>query len=266
VNRIASGAVLLALAVGAVFWAPPLVFAAVGAALVLLGSFELSAIAQESGVTMAEWPAAGAAVATFVAFVNINAQNSGGVPPEFVLLMALVAVAAVALSRWDGGPLALASTAAMLFPSLYLALPIGALVVIRELRGPQALFVLMATVMVSDTAQYYVGRLAGRRPLAPAVSPKKTVEGAIGGFVLGAATMAAAGAWWLPHTTLAPRIVLGLLVVAVGIVGDLFESMLKRSAKMKDSSHLIPGHGGILDRIDALLFAAPIYYVALRYL
>ncbi len=264
--RAASGAVLVALAVGAVFFATPLVFAGVGAALVLLASFELVAIASASGAAVAEWPAVGGAIATFAAFVNVNARNSGGVPPEVVLLAAVVVVGAVALSQWHGGPHATASAASMLFPSLYLALPVGALVAVREVRGPEALFLLMATVMVSDTAQYYVGRLAGRRPLAPAVSPKKTIEGAAGGVIAGTLTMAALGAWWLPRVPLGERIGLGLAVVGVGIVGDLFESMLKRSASLKDSSHLIPGHGGVLDRIDALLFAAPVYYVALRYL
>ena len=119
--------------------------------------------------------------------------------------------------------------------------------------------------MISDTAQYYTGRAFGRRLLAPAISPKKTVEGAIGGFTFGAAIMTVAGAWWLPAIPIALRALLGIVVVALGITGDLFESMLKRSAGVKDSSGLIPGHGGVLDRIDALLFAAPIYYLVLKY-
>jgi phosphatidate cytidylyltransferase len=121
------------------------------------------------------------------------------------------------------------------------------------------------TVMVSDTAQYYSGRLFGRRPLAAAISPRKTIEGAVGGFVFGAIILTVAGAWWLPGIPPAFRALLGVAIVALGIAGDLFESMLKRSAGVKDSSALIPGHGGVLDRIDALLFAAPIYYVVLKY-
>ncbi len=123
----------------------------------------------------------------------------------------------------------------------------------------------MLTVIVSDSMQYYSGRLFGRTPLAPLVSPKKTVEGAIGGFIFGTALFAWLGAWWLPAIPVAFRIMLGVTIVALGIAGDLFESMLKRSANVKDSSTLIPGHGGILDRIDALLFAAPVYYIVLKY-
>jgi phosphatidate cytidylyltransferase len=139
------------------------------------------------------------------------------------------------------------------------------MVVIRALHGREALFLLMLTVMVSDTAQYYSGRAFGTRPLAPAISPKKTIEGAIGGFVIGTAFFVAVGSWWLAAVPLPLRIALGLMLVALGIAGDLFESMLKRSAGVKDSSALIPGHGGVLDRIDALLFAAPVYYIVLKY-
>ena len=83
--------------------------------------------------------------------------------------------------------------------------------------------------------------------------------------MFGTLLLAAVGNWWLPAVPLPIRAALGAAVVALGIAGDLFESMLKRSAGVKDSSALIPGHGGVLDRIDALLFAAPVYYVVLKY-
>ena len=131
--------------------------------------------------------------------------------------------------------------------------------------GREAALLLILTVAVSDTFQYYSGRMFGRNLLAPVVSPKKTVEGAMGGFVGAALSLAVVGHWWLPQMSLPARIVLGLAVAAVGIVGDLFESMLKRSVGMKDASAVIPGHGGVLDRIDALIFAAPVFYVFVRY-
>jgi phosphatidate cytidylyltransferase len=136
---------------------------------------------------------------------------------------------------------------------------------IRALTGPRGLFLLMLTVIVSDSMQYYSGRLFGRTPLAPRVSPKKTIEGAAGGFVFGTALFVALGALWVPAMPLPLRVAVGVTLVALGIAGDLFESMLKRSANVKDSSALIPGHGGVLDRIDALLFAAPVYYIVLKY-
>ena len=167
---------------------------------------------------------------------------------------------------WRGERDALGRVSATLFPALYVGLPIGRSSRIRTLEpGRAALFLLMLTVMVSDTSQYYTGRAFGRRPLAPAISPKKTVEGAIGGVVFGAAALRGRRRWWLPGLRLPFRAMLGLAIVVLGIAGDLFESMLKRSAGVKDSSSLIPGHGGVLDRIDALLFAAPVYYIVLRY-
>jgi phosphatidate cytidylyltransferase len=171
----------------------------------------------------------------------------------------------VTIADWRGGSGALASASAVLFPTLYLGLPIGAMVVVREAWGREALLLLMLVVVASDTGQYYTGRAFGRRLLARAVSPKKTIEGAAGGFVFGGLVLVAVGAWWLPTLSWAMRAALGVALVGVGIVGDLFESMLKRSAGVKDSSGLIPGHGGILDRIDALLFAAPFYYLVLKY-
>jgi phosphatidate cytidylyltransferase len=187
------------------------------------------------------------------------------IPLDLVLMSAFVAVGALSLGSWRGGSDAVAMVSAALLPSLYLGLPIGAMVATREGAGPPALFLLMLTVIVSDSAQYFTGRAFGRRKLAEAISPKKTVEGACGGLVFGTALMAVAGAWWLPSVPVAMRVLLGVAVVALGIAGDLFESMLKRSAGVKDSSALIPGHGGILDRIDALLFAAPVYYIVLTH-
>ena len=83
--------------------------------------------------------------------------------------------------------------------------------------------------------------------------------------MFGAIVLAVVGQWWLPTVPVVLRLLLGATIVGLGIAGDLFESMLKRSAGVKDSSSLIPGHGGVLDRIDALLFAAPVYYVVLKY-
>ena len=85
-------------------------------------------------------------------------------------------------------------------------------------------------------------------------------------MLIATAMFVVVGAWWAPSMSVAARVVLGLALVALGIAGDLFESFLKRRAGVKDSSHLIPGHGGVLDRIDALLFAAPAYYAALKLL
>jgi phosphatidate cytidylyltransferase len=147
-----------------------------------------------------------------------------------------------------------------LIAPVYIGAPLGMLVALHTLAGWKGTLVLIGTIVVSDSAQYYSGRAFGRRPLAPAISPKKTVEGAIGGVIFGTAFMVVALMVVFPATPIVVRVLLGMIVVFLGIFGDLFESRLKRLADMKDSSTLIPGHGGVLDRIDALLFAIPVFY------
>ena len=262
-TRVLSGAALVVIAVAVVWFAPPLLFLVVSLALAALAFVEYVSLARAVGIDLPAWPAGVGVAATAGALSST--VTGGAAALEAVLMSAVVAIAALVLPRWRGGRDALSLSAASLLPILYLGLPIGALVAVRETRGPEGLFLLMLTVMVSDTAQYYTGRLLGRTPLAPAISPKKTIEGAVGGFVFGMLLMGVAGRWWLPGLAWPLRALLGAVVVALGIAGDLFESMLKRSAGVKDSSALIPGHGGVLDRIDALLFAAPIYYVVLKY-
>jgi phosphatidate cytidylyltransferase len=270
VTRVLSGAVLIAIAVAVVWFAHPLLFLAVAELLLVLAFVEYARLAAACGLTI---PAGPACVATILASLATGSTDVIGehlVDPGAglgaVLMSAFVVLVAMTLPAWKGDRDALGRAAAAVFPMLYLGLPIGAMISLRALPGREALFLLMLTVMASDTAQYYSGRAFGRRLLAPAISPKKTVEGAIGGFVIGAALFASVGAWWLPSMPALLRIGLGLTIVALGIAGDLFESMLKRSAAVKDSSQMIPGHGGVLDRIDALLFAAPVYYIVLRYL
>ena len=268
-TRVLSGAVLIAIAVAVVWFAPAPVFFLVAELLLVLAFVEYARLASACELPI---PMAPAGVATLLASVGVSSTHWLGdqlVTTAFVLdavlMSAFLVLAALTLTTWRGGKDALGRAAASVFPMLYLGLPIGAIVSLRATRGSPAVFLLMLTVMVSDTAQYYTGRAFGRRLLAPAISPKKTIEGAIGGFVCGGVLLAVAGAWWLPDLPLALRAALGLTMVALGIAGDLFESMLKRSAGVKDSSALIPGHGGVLDRIDALLFAAPVYYVVLKY-
>ena len=259
-TRVLSGATLIALAVAVVWLAPDSVFQLVAALLATLCVRELVVLAGASDLQVSMFPVL---IATLLTAGAVGMASGYGL--DVALMAALVAIGLGALGSWRGGANALATVSAALFPALYIGLPIGALVAVRTFAGPRVLFLLMLTVMVSDTAQYYTGRAFGARPLAPAISPKKTIEGAIGGFVFGTAVFVGAGAWWVPGMPVLFRAGLGLAVVALGIAGDLFESMLKRSAGVKDSSALIPGHGGVLDRIDALLFAAPVYYIVLRY-
>jgi phosphatidate cytidylyltransferase len=267
-TRLVSGAVLIALAISVVWFAPPIVFLAAAELLLMLGCAEYVTLARASGVEVPVVPTVTAAAVTCLGVTStywIGGMPRSAASLDIVLITVFISLSAVTMSRWRGESNALARAAAAVFPSVYLGIPIGAMASVQALHGREKLFLMMLTVIVSDTAQYYTGRLLGRTPLAPAISPKKTVEGAAGGFACGAAIMVVVGAWWMPTAAVTFRALLGASIVALGIAGDLFESMLKRSAGVKDSSSLIPGHGGILDRIDALLFAAPVYYVVLKY-
>ena len=256
--RILTALVLVPAVVGAIWFFTPWQLLLFAEAVLILAFREYAALASRLDTPIAR-TAAGTAAVTVCAAVGWPV-----VPLDVTLMAATIAMAAVALTAGPPSPAILHRLAAGLFPALYLGLPIGALVATRSLAGREAVLLLILTVATSDTAQFYAGSLVGRTPLAPAISPKKTIEGAIGGFIAGPLFVAVVGAWWLPDVPVPGRAAIGVVVVALGILGDLFESMLKRSAGVKDSSGLFPGHGGVLDRIDALLFAAPAFYVFVR--
>lgn len=129
-----------------------------------------------------------------------------------------------------------------------------------QTQGPRLLWFMLAMIVVADTAAYFVGRHWGRRPLAPGLSPGKTLEGFYGGMGM-AMLVALLGAWVLEISALQWPFFLLLCFATVGfsVIGDLFESLLKRAAGTKDSGVLLPGHGGVLDRIDSVLGAAPVF-------
>jgi phosphatidate cytidylyltransferase len=132
-------------------------------------------------------------------------------------------------------------------------------------KGEEWVLLAVFGTFATDTAAYFVGRAVGRTKLAPAISPGKTVEGSLGGIAGGAAAVIALN--WLLDTDAGWDIVpLALLLPVVAELGDLAESMIKRGAGVKDTSHALPGHGGILDRLDSLLFTVPLVYYYLTWL
>lgn len=140
----------------------------------------------------------------------------------------------------------------------YVPLLLGHLMLLRGLpNGVQWIFLLLVIVMAGDSGAYYVGCSFGRRKLYPAVSPNKSVEGALGGLAGSLAGAFIARATFFPELAVADAVITALLLGVLGQLGDLFESLLKRSFGVKDSGVIVPGHGGILDRLDSILFAAP---------
>jgi len=130
---------------------------------------------------------------------------------------------------------------------------------IREI-GPEWVIFLYASVWSSDTFAYYIGKGIGKRKLYREVSPHKTVAGAAGSLIGGILSVFILKAILLPLLTVSAALIIGVMIGIISIIGDLIESMFKRDAGVKDSSTLIPGHGGILDKIDGALFAGPVLY------
>lgn len=253
-TRVISGAVLAAAALGAILYLPITALRVVTCVIAALAAHEYVRVAGAGG-GISQW-------LIVVATVALCWLTSGGLPVGALTLL-LVAVAWVGVEVLFIGRTMHQAGVGVMGPA-YIGVPLGLLAAIQADDGWRATVLLLATVVVSDTGQYYSGRTFGRRPLAPAISPKKTVEGAIGGVVLGTLFMAVAGTYVWPGANRLWLAALGAVIVALGICGDLFESRLKRTAGMKDSSSLIPGHGGVLDRIDALLFAIPAFYLYLQ--
>ncbi len=187
---------------------------------------------------------------------------------EYALAFAVLALPLAALWRGGRWKTALGDVGVTFFIACFIGVPFGYLLGLRMLGplagggeiGSDLVFLLFCIVWASDMFALYIGSTIGRRPLAPSVSPRKTVEGAVGG-ILGALIAAfVARAWFMHRLTVVDCIALGIVLGIVGILGDLVESMLKRGADVKDSAALVPGHGGVLDRVDSLLYAAPVLY------
>lgn len=149
---------------------------------------------------------------------------------------------------------------------LYIPLAFAYAVLIRQATsGPIWIFFIACVIFAGDTGAYYAGTYLGKHKLCPSVSPGKTIEGALGGFA------ANIGVGWvyqflfLPELSTVGCLVFCLAIGGAGQIGDLFESVLKRAAGVKDSGDLLPGHGGVLDRIDAVLFALPVAYFLMTF-
>lgn len=257
-TRLISGVVLAAAALGVIWFLNSIALLAVALAVAALAFHEYEPIVNAIGAKVPYWTTL---LVTLLTCAMIPFQ---WVDITSILSAALLLIALNVLVSDRAGPPVLADTAAAALAPVYIGIPLGCLVGIHAIAGREAVLLLIATVAVSDSAQYYTGRTLGRTPLAPLRSPKKTREGALGGFLIAPIFLAAAGSYFLPQFAWWWHAAVGIGIVAAGIIGDLFESMLKRAADMKDSGSIIPGHGGVLDRIDALLFAAPVFYFYLR--
>lgn len=252
--RVASAAVLLPLVGALVWWRDSRGMAA----LTLLAA--IGAQSEHARLTVRSLPVR--RVALFFGALTFAAIY---VRPELAhaaIMISTVAIGAASLAAARDPAVAVASFGGALLGLVHVpVLLVGLPLLHRDFPfGRQWVIVAVAVTFVSDTAAYFVGKPLGRHKLAPLVSPGKSIEGGVGGLLGALGFMLLAQATFFPSLTPLDVAVGGVAGGVVGPIGDLVESLLKRAAGAKDSGNLIPGHGGLLDRIDALLFVSAVFY------
>ena len=264
-RELAAG-IAIPVVLGVLFFAPPAAFQILVAAVSLAALYEFLRLAEKTGHRVSRTVGLGGGAAVFLAWAAFWGQGGPadrrGLTAAVVLSLGVAALAAVApLFSSVEPPQALASAGSTLYAVFGIALPATAMCALRAF-SPRAVLFLFLVVWGCDSFAYYAGRMFGRRKLAPVVSPKKTWEGSIGGLIGATLIGAALGAWKvMPELGPARGALAGALASTAGQIGDLVESLWKRGAGVKDSGVFLPGHGGFYDRIDSLLYAAPVLAV-----
>jgi phosphatidate cytidylyltransferase len=242
-----------------------LLFVALAAAAMGIALFEFYVLAKRRDLK----PDAGAGYLASIAIFTVYFFSEPGDVLGFVLIqiILLAFTAGVLISAtFRGAPFEkmLASAGATILGVLYVAFLGGHLVLLRMgFKQPLSTHLLaffFLVLMGSDVGAYYVGRAFGKHKLAPEISPGKTWEGVAGGLLAGLAMAALAHFWFFRELPLKWALPLASVMTVLGILGDLTESALKRGSGAKDAANILPGHGGLLDRLDSLLFNAPVIY------
>jgi phosphatidate cytidylyltransferase len=262
-SRIITAAILLPLLIASILiaWLAPL-FVALALSAMLLGLYEFWLLARRREMKPDVVVGFAAAAALFIVFYFDE-------PPLLLLILPAFTIIALSAEMLRGAPFdkMMASAGATVLGVMYVALLGGHLVALRTSADPylqphvaDLLSFFFLVIMGSDTGAYYTGRAFGRHKLAPNISPGKTWEGAIGGMAASLLLAALAHFWFFPQLSLKVGLPLAALMNVLGVIGDLTESALKRGAGAKDAAQILPGHGGLLDRLDSLLFNAPVIY------
>ncbi len=272
-KRIATAAVLIVVVFGLIFWGNQLALIIVSAAVALLAAYEYIALTRLGDEAVPAWWLLPAVAVLFL--VTYLRPLEAALPVLSALGLSLLTILAFREARSGHLERVLPITAAGFFGLIYVAYPLTLLpLMIARENGPTLLVFLMLVVWTGDIAALYIGRAFGKRKLATALSPNKTQEGALAsltGSVIIAAILAAVCQAVGRHGStvlhisqpLWQTLLLAAIVNIAAQVGDLLESALKRGVGVKDSGSMLPGHGGILDRIDALLVAAPVLWYLL---
>ncbi len=257
-KRVISGLLFLPVFYLVVWKLPPIYFAVLVALAALTGQFEFYRMVKNRGIR----PLVVLGMLLGGLIVILLPGMNGIVFITFSLFLVLIG-RLFALRPVEG---AIEDISATFLGIFYVALLFGFQIAIRTPptpNGKQWIVFLYFVIWATDIGAYSIGIPFGKHKLFPKISPKKSVEGLIGGFVAAVAMALLCRVWFMPPMEIGEAAGLGALLAGVGTIGDLVESMLKRSTGVKDSGTIIPGHGGMLDRMDSMLFAAPVlfYYI-----
>lgn len=238
-------------------WAPGPVYVAMIALVASLALWEFLTLGAHKGYPVYR------VISVLLGLVILWTFLSSSVSVEVGVFATLLLIPAVYV--FANSPLeeALPATAVCTLGTLYIGMLAGALLRLRldfDAAGPLLIFFLLIVVWAGDAGAYYVGSKLGRRKLSPRVSPKKTVEGLLGGVCAAILAAVVIHFTFFPQFPLVHAVIAATMLSIAGVIGDLAESLWKRSAAVKDSGTLIPGHGGFLDRLDSILFTAPLLY------
>jgi phosphatidate cytidylyltransferase len=248
-------------AVWLVGWAPAWGYIIAVVAVCALALYEFLVLGEKKGYPVQKFVSIVLMLLMLVAFVAGNSFEAISVEMTVVLTLLVIPAAYVfAESELEA---ALPATAVCVLGTLYIGMLGGALLRLRldfGASGPKLVFFLLLVVWAGDAGAYYVGKRFGKTRLSPRVSPKKTVEGGIGGILTAVLVATVIHFTFFREFALVHALIAAVVLSFSGVIGDLAESLWKRSAAVKDSSSLIPGHGGFLDRFDSILFTAPILY------
>ncbi|MGI8996154.1 MAG: phosphatidate cytidylyltransferase [Pyrinomonadaceae bacterium] len=269
-SRLITALVALPFIIASILIGPlSLLFVAVALAAMMTGLHEFWLLARRRELQPELGVGTVAAAALFAAFY-FNAPYAD--PRLLLMTLCLFVVATLVAAMLRGAPFEkiMASTAVTISGVMYVAFLGGHLVAVRTGFAQPLVADLLSffflVLMGADIAAYYTGRALGKHKLAPSVSPGKTWEGAAGGLLASLLAAVVAHYWFFPELSLKAALPLAALMNVLGVAGDLTESALKRGAGAKDAANILPGHGGLLDRLDSLLFNAPlIYYFAVYY-
>ena len=264
-TRVITSVVLVPALLLAVWFLPPAYFAWVAVLAAAIGQHELYAMARVRGI--APLPVTGIALGAALIMSMARAYHpvSGG--PFQLVMVSVLLVLTVRLFARRPVEGAFEDIAATLLGVFYVALLFGYQVSIHAgFGGKRWLLFLYFVIWASDIGAYYVGTAYGKHRLYEKISPKKSVEGLLGGAAASMVVALICKFWFVSSLHWFEALLVGLGLAIVGTVGDLAESLLKRSVGVKDSGTIIPGHGGILDRLDSIMFAAPalFYYLRMR--